>query len=107
MINACLCTAETGPHAKSDVLQSAVWQRSQSQWEEEQQTDIPLPPADKKQAGRLHSSKQIEETATQFFTLFIHSTRSTSGKWTYKGEKRVDNLKSMLVPVTFSIQSMW
>lgn len=95
-------------HMLSQMCYSCtVWQWSQPQWEEEQQTDIPFTPVYKKQVGRLHSSKQIEETATQFFTLFNHSTRSTSGKWTYKGGKRVDNHQSLLVPVRFSIQSVW
>lgn len=55
-------------------------------------TGIPFPLVLTKQKGRLHSSKQIKETVAEFFTLFSHSTRSTSGKCTYNREKRAGHL---------------
>ena len=68
-------------------------------------TDIPfsLQLLKNKQGGGLHSSKQIHETAAQFFTLFSHSTRSTSGKWTCNREKKADNIVSLAVSVRFHV----
>lgn len=41
--------------------------------------------------GCAHANKR--ETGARFVTLFSHSTRSTSGKWTWeKGKKRVANI---------------
>lgn len=61
-------------------------------------TDIPFTRVCTKQEGGLHSSKQIQETAARFVTLFSHSTRSTSGKWTYKWGK-TEHIMSWLVSI--------
>lgn len=83
-VNAFYCARETGLHVNSSVLQCKVLQHSQSQWEEQRGSRHPI-------YSSFHSSKQMQVTAAQFFTLFSHSTRSTSGKCTYDGENRGDN----------------
>ena len=55
-------------------------------------TDIPFTPVYKRQKGGRQWSRRIQATAARSFTLFSHSTRSTSGKWTCKGEERADHL---------------
>lgn len=56
--------------------------------------DIPFPTVFTRheKRGGLHSSRKIQEAAARFVTLFSHSTRSTSGKWTCNGENRTDHL---------------
>lgn len=81
--NAFYCTAGGRDYTRH-MLQCTVQQQSHSAPAEK---DFPFPPVYKKQEGERHSSIQIEETTTRCFTLFNHSTRSMSGKWTWNKEK--------------------
>lgn len=64
--------------------------------------DFPFLPVYKKQEGELHSSIQIEETTARCFTLFNHSTRSMSGKWTWDKEKTANFHQTMFVLLSIS-----
>lgn len=92
-LNALRSAAETGLHVKSNVLQSAnIYRPSGKMREREERAEgrltshlLQFSQSKKEDFTQANKSK---ETVPEFFTLFSHSTRSTSGKCTYRGRKQ-------------------